>query len=50
MISSVLGVIQPIPEASPSGYRISRFAPPICDTEIPKRFLTPNMKMYDGTT
>ncbi|KAI3802237.1 hypothetical protein L1987_30367 [Smallanthus sonchifolius] len=50
MISSVPGVVQPIPEISSSSHRISRFAPPICDAEIPKRFKTPNMKLYDGTT
>ena len=50
MISNVPGVVQPIPEVSTGSYRISRFAPPICDAEIPKRFQTPNMKLYDGTT
>ncbi|KAK1423949.1 hypothetical protein QVD17_19260 [Tagetes erecta] len=29
---------------------ISRFAPPICDAEISKRFQTPNMKLYDGSS
>ena len=50
MISSVPGVIRPIPEIPDGSHRISRFAPPICDAEIPKRFQTPNMKLYDGTT
>ncbi|KAI3812244.1 hypothetical protein L1987_16951 [Smallanthus sonchifolius] len=50
MISSVPGVVQPIPEISSTSHRISRFAPPLCDAEIPKRFQTPNMKLYDGTT
>ena len=34
----------------PGQSRISRFAYLICDAEIPKRFQTPNMKLYDGTT
>ena len=38
MISSVPGVIKPIAEVPPGSHRISRFAPPIYDTEIPKRF------------
>ena len=50
MISSIPGVVQPIPEVSSASHRISRFAAPIADTEIPKRFQTPNMKLYDGTT
>lgn len=40
MISSVLGVIKPIPEVSTTSQMISSFAPPIFDVEIPKRFLT----------
>ncbi|KAI3676095.1 hypothetical protein L1987_85694 [Smallanthus sonchifolius] len=50
MISGVPSVVQPIPEISATSHRTSRFAPLICDVEIPKRFQTPNMKMYDGTT
>ncbi|KAL4562280.1 hypothetical protein LXL04_034479 [Taraxacum kok-saghyz] len=50
MISSLPGVVQPIPEVSPATHRISRFAAPIAETEIPKRFQTPSMKLYDGTT
>ncbi|KAJ0521635.1 putative transcription factor MYB-HB-like family [Helianthus annuus] len=50
MISSVPGVVQPIPEVSQDSHKISRFVHPICDAEIPKRFQTPNMKLYDGTT
>ncbi|KAJ0935581.1 hypothetical protein HanRHA438_Chr03g0121251 [Helianthus annuus] len=50
MISSVPGIVQPIPEVSRDSHNISRFAHPICDAEIPKRFQTPNMKLYDGTT
>ena len=38
MISSVPGVVQPIPEVSPTTQRISRFAAPIADMEIPKWF------------
>ncbi|KAI3784365.1 hypothetical protein L1987_43464 [Smallanthus sonchifolius] len=38
MISSVQGVVQPILEMSSTSHRISRFAPPLCDAEIPKRF------------
>ncbi|KAI3695247.1 hypothetical protein L1987_78239 [Smallanthus sonchifolius] len=45
MISSVPGVVQPIPEISSSSHRISRFAPLICDAKIPKRFQTPNIKL-----
>ncbi|KAD5961644.1 hypothetical protein E3N88_13117 [Mikania micrantha] len=50
MISSVPEVVNPIPEVPVTTHRISRFAPPICDAEIPKRFQTPTMKLYDGTT
>ncbi|XP_076960082.1 uncharacterized protein LOC143636350 [Bidens hawaiensis] len=50
MISSVPGVVRPVPEIPEGSHRLSRFAPRICDTEIPKRFQTPNMKTYDGTT
>ncbi|KAD4585878.1 hypothetical protein E3N88_23479 [Mikania micrantha] len=50
MISIVPGVVKPIPEVPVTTHRISRFAPPICDAEIPKRFQTPTMKLYDGTT
>ncbi|KAI3742465.1 hypothetical protein L1987_60148 [Smallanthus sonchifolius] len=50
MISSVPGAVQPIPEMSSTSHRISRFTPLICEAEIPKRFQTPNMKLYDGTT
>ncbi|KAL4554607.1 hypothetical protein LXL04_037204 [Taraxacum kok-saghyz] len=50
MISSVPGVVQTVPELCSANHRISRFAAPIADTEIPKRFQTPNMKLYDGTT
>ncbi|KAD4180068.1 hypothetical protein E3N88_28659 [Mikania micrantha] len=50
MISSVPGVVKPIPEVPAITHMISRFAPPICDAEIPKRFQTPTMKLYDGTT
>ncbi|KAK1431738.1 hypothetical protein QVD17_08334 [Tagetes erecta] len=49
MISSVPGVVTPIPEISVGSHKISRFAPPICDAEIPKRFKTANMKLYDGS-
>ena len=50
MVSSVPGIVQPIPEVSSACHRVSRFAPPICDVEIPKRFQTPSMKLYDGST
>ena len=50
MISSVPGVVKPIPEIADGSHRISRFAPPICDAEIPKRFQIPSMKQYDGST
>lgn len=50
MTSSVPGVIQPTLEVSPMSHRISRFSPPICDIEVPKRFQMLNMKMYDMTT
>ncbi|KAJ0667103.1 hypothetical protein HanPI659440_Chr17g0674131 [Helianthus annuus] len=50
MISSVPGVVKPIPEIADGSHRISRFAPPICDAEIPKRFHVPTMKLYDGST
>ncbi|KAI3725211.1 hypothetical protein L1987_64989 [Smallanthus sonchifolius] len=43
-------VVQPIPEMTAASHMTSRFTPPICDAEIPKRFQTPNMKQYDGTT
>ncbi|XP_076913902.1 uncharacterized protein LOC143572710 [Bidens hawaiensis] len=44
------GVVRPIPKIPDGSHKISRFAPPICDAQIPKRFQTPNMKVYDGTT
>ncbi|KAJ0603957.1 putative retrotransposon gag domain-containing protein [Helianthus annuus] len=50
MISSVPGVVKPIPEIPDGSHKISRFAPPICDAEIPKRFQIPTMKLYDGST
>ncbi|KAJ0840874.1 hypothetical protein HanPSC8_Chr14g0623981 [Helianthus annuus] len=50
MISSVPGVVKPIPEIADGSHKVSRFAPPICDAEIPKRFHIPTMKLYDGTT
>ena len=50
MISSVPGIVQLIPEASPTSHRISRFTPTIIDTEVPKCLQTPSMKIYDGTT
>ena len=50
MVSSVPGIIQPIPEVSLACHMVSRFAPPICDVEIPKRIQTPSMKLYDGST
>ena len=50
MISSVSGVVQRIPEVSTASHRILRFANPIADTEIPKHFQNPSMKLYDGTT
>ncbi|KAF5764494.1 putative retrotransposon gag domain, aspartic peptidase domain superfamily [Helianthus annuus] len=50
MISSVPGVVKPIPEIADGSHKVSLFAPPICDAEIPKRFHIPTMKLYDGTT
>ncbi|XP_023735311.1 uncharacterized protein LOC111883158 [Lactuca sativa] len=50
MISTVPGVVQPIPAESPTSHRISRCAPAISDTEVPKRFQTPSMRPYHGTT
>ena len=50
MVSSVPEIVQPIPEVSSACHRVSRFASPICDAEIPKRFQTPSMKLYDGST
>ncbi|MFS7947439.1 hypothetical protein Hanom_Chr06g00548291 [Helianthus anomalus] len=50
MISSVPGVVKPIPEIVDGSHKISCFAPPICNAEIPKRFKIPTMKLYDGST
>ncbi|KAF5764919.1 putative retrotransposon gag domain-containing protein [Helianthus annuus] len=50
MISSVPRVVKPIPEIVDGSHKVSRFALPICDAEIPKRFHIPTMKLYDGTT
>jgi hypothetical protein len=50
LLSSVPGIIRPIPEVPAGSHKFSRFAWPICDVEIPKRFQTPSMKLYDGTT
>ncbi|KAJ0494134.1 hypothetical protein HanIR_Chr12g0593971 [Helianthus annuus] len=45
MISNVPGVVKPILQIPDGSHKISRFAPPICDAEIPKRFQTPNLKL-----
>lgn len=50
MITSVPGVVQTVPEVSPTSYRISRFSPVIVDTKILKSFQTPSIKPYKGTT
>ncbi|XP_076925110.1 uncharacterized protein LOC143587816 [Bidens hawaiensis] len=50
MISSIPDVVQPILEMTATSTKVLRFALPICDVEIPKRFQNPNMKLYDGTT
>ncbi|KAK9073783.1 hypothetical protein SSX86_006377 [Deinandra increscens subsp. villosa] len=50
MISNVPGILKPIPEVPLESHKISRFAWPISQVEIPKRFQTPSMKLYDGTT
>ncbi|KAJ0539152.1 putative retrotransposon gag domain-containing protein [Helianthus annuus] len=49
MISSIPGVVKPIPKIPKGSHIISRFAPPIYNAEIPTCFQTPNMKLYDGT-
>src|ERR1043165_963738 len=48
IVSSVPGIVQPVPEVSSACHRVSLFAPPICDAEIPKRFQTPSIKLYVG--
>ena len=50
MISSVPGIVKPIAEVPVGSHKLSRFKWPICDVVIPKRFQTPNMKLYDGST
>lgn len=50
LISTVPGYCQPIPEADPQIYKVSRFIPAIAEVEIPKKFSAPHMKTYDGTT
>ena len=50
VISSVPGVVQLVPDVSPTSHMISKFVPAIADTKVPKRFQTPNLKPYDGTT
>ena len=50
MISSVLEVVQPILESSPTSHGILRFAPAIADIELPKHYQTPSMKPYNGTS
>lgn len=50
MISSLPSVIKPIPNVSAVSHRVSIFAPPICDVEVPKRFQLENLKIYDGIT
>ncbi|KAJ0847567.1 putative retrotransposon gag domain, aspartic peptidase domain superfamily [Helianthus annuus] len=42
--------VKPIPEIADGSHKVSRFAPPICDAKVPKRFHIPTMKLYDGTT
>ncbi|KAK1441334.1 hypothetical protein QVD17_07181 [Tagetes erecta] len=37
-------------EVSTGSLKTSRFIKPICDVEIPKRFQTTKMRLYDGTT
>lgn len=49
MISSMSDVNRLMPEVSLTSQSISRFAPTICNAEIPKCFQTTNMKLYDGT-
>ena len=50
MISNVPGIVRPIAEVPTDSHRISRFVPSISNVQIPKKFQTPNMKLYDGST
>jgi len=49
MVSNVPEIVQPIPEVSSTCHVVSQLATPICDAEIPKRFQTLSMKLYEGS-
>ncbi|XP_021733296.1 uncharacterized protein LOC110700116 [Chenopodium quinoa] len=49
-IAKIPGVPKPMEEEAADGYIESPFSEEIAMVEVPKRFSTPNMAMYDGTT
>ncbi|XP_021769851.1 uncharacterized protein LOC110734100 [Chenopodium quinoa] len=49
-IAKIPGMPKPMEEEAADGYIESPFSEEIAMVEVPKRFNTPNMTMYDGTT
>ncbi|XP_021770754.1 uncharacterized protein LOC110734941 [Chenopodium quinoa] len=49
-IAKIPGMPKPMEEEAADGYIESPFSEEIAMVEVPKRFSTPNMTMYDGTT
>ncbi|XP_021753659.1 uncharacterized protein LOC110719055 [Chenopodium quinoa] len=49
-IAEIPGMPKPMEEEAADGYIESPFSKEIAMVEVPKRFSTPNMTMYDGTT
>ncbi|XP_021721365.1 uncharacterized protein LOC110688923 [Chenopodium quinoa] len=49
-IAKIPGMPKPMEEEVADGYIESPFSEEIAMVEVPKRFSTPNMTMYDGTT
>ncbi|XP_021714618.1 uncharacterized protein LOC110682570 [Chenopodium quinoa] len=49
-IAKIPGMPKPMEEEAVDGYIESPFSEEIAMVEVPKRFSTPNMTMYDGTT
>ena len=49
VIQRIPGVPKPLEKSTPSSYVDSPFTDDIAMVEIPKRFMIPHMKMYDGS-
>ena len=50
VVLAIPGVKPPYPKASPTCHEESRFVPAIAQVAIPKRFVVPHMRPYDGKT